>query len=537
MRFQFACRVTKASRRAVGKAERGVALFMVLVILIAMMLSSIALVRSVDTTTVIAGNMAFKQGTLMATDVGVEAAGQQLLTLVLNDTTEVDSANYSASFDPSVAVPAQLTAATANALVDVSGTGNTARYWLERMCLTAGPVTLEGCVREEGTDSPYYRVSTRVDGPRGTVSIIQSNIQTPGQFVPQHAILTQDGLQMSSTITISGAGGNVHSNTRVELSGTTVLTLATGAISAVGSDTAPPAGTQGVDCSGTCTGGLTENAPAIPIPQFNPVDYEQYADFKLHKDGKVTNRDGLVLMTAAEGQAGDDWLGWTYTPPGVGAAGAVAEPGTPPTPAEINKLGMWELLNDNSWSSGLLYAEGHVEVSTSPGQTGDPAKGSNPWVISILATGNIRIDNANIQDYRDETLLKWAVEPSPPPGQPPAPPLDDPTTGAGERPPWPVGPSVPVAVQNFFLVAGLDLKLDGTINQVGPEGLFTAREQFTTSGTSDLRGAIITADAYTASNLLTQNQVSGTTTLTYSGNLLTPAVVGVPRRVAWRAMP
>ena len=250
----------------------------------------------------------------------------------------------------------------------------------------------------------------------------------------------------------------------------------------------------------------------------------------------VTNHDGDVLMTAAQGQAGTKWLGWKYTAPSAGAASALEEPGTPPTAANIDRLATWELLDDSSWSSGLLYVEGHAYVASSPGTTGNPAKGPSPWVISILATGNIRINNANIQDYRSEQFLRWATKNAPPTAYSPVPnPYDNPTSPA--RPSWTTGTTViPIGVQNLFLVAGLDLKFDGTVNQVGPEALITAREQLAISGTTTLRGAVMVADKYSISSFLTQDQVSGTTSITYGGNLITPMVIGDPRRTAWRQM-
>jgi len=513
--------------------QRGAVLFIALIMLVAMSLAGIAMVRSVDTTVVIAGNMAFKQGTLMATDVGVEAASQVVKTKFLADTTQTSDAaqNYTANYDPALGVPAQLTASTANALANVSATGNTVRYWTERMCLATGPVTVTGCIREEGRDEPYFRVTTRVEGPRGTVSITQSTIQTPAAFVPAHAILVDGPLQMSSTITVSGAGGNVHSNTSVNMSGTTVMTMPTGTVSAVGS----------VTNSGSFTGGITESAGEVEILEINPIDYKQYADVILHSDGSVTNRAGVVLMTAAQGQGGTKWLGWTYLPPSGGVGVALEDPGTPPTLANINRLAQWELQDDVSWSSGMLYVEGHAFVVSSPGTQCSPgpcvqaAKGPNPWVISILASGSIRLNNTNIQDYRNQTLLRWVEKVAPPTagGSLPAP-WSNPTVPA--IPAWPALPTVRNAIQNLFVVAGLDLKIDGTVTQVGSEGLLTAREQFTISGTTTLNGSLVVANKYSVSGLITANQISGTTTVNYSGNLAMPPLIGVSRRVSWRAM-
>ncbi len=56
------------------RSQRGVILIITLIVLVAMTLASIAMVRSVDTSTVIAGNLAFKQSATASGDAGLEAA-------------------------------------------------------------------------------------------------------------------------------------------------------------------------------------------------------------------------------------------------------------------------------------------------------------------------------------------------------------------------------------------------------------------------------------------------------------------------------
>lgn len=55
-------------------AQRGVVLFFALISLLAIMLAAVALVRSVDTSTIIAGNLAFKQSATSSGDAGTETA-------------------------------------------------------------------------------------------------------------------------------------------------------------------------------------------------------------------------------------------------------------------------------------------------------------------------------------------------------------------------------------------------------------------------------------------------------------------------------
>ena len=54
--------------------QRGVVLFLALVCLLAIMLSAVALVRSVDTSTLIAGNLVLQQSATRSGDGGAETA-------------------------------------------------------------------------------------------------------------------------------------------------------------------------------------------------------------------------------------------------------------------------------------------------------------------------------------------------------------------------------------------------------------------------------------------------------------------------------
>jgi type IV pilus assembly protein PilX len=183
------------------RSQRGVVLFIALIALVAITLASIALIRSVDTANVIAGNFAFKESTIHATDVGTETAAEAMPTLVAGDGS-IASANKYYPVRQSVnslGIPAvQKTS--------IAGTGNFVQYVVERMCepvvnlstgaliSATGPnqgnntnvsdfcVTTERCTPPSSRNaSPicevgdiYYRVTTRVSGPRGTISVVQS---------------------------------------------------------------------------------------------------------------------------------------------------------------------------------------------------------------------------------------------------------------------------------------------------------------------------------------------------------------------------
>ena len=92
MKNQYRQITPKMSR--IPLKQRGVVLFIALIVLAAMSLAGIGMLRSVDTGNLIAGNLAFKQATLNASDLGIETGFQWLLTQA--GTTALD-ANITAS--------------------------------------------------------------------------------------------------------------------------------------------------------------------------------------------------------------------------------------------------------------------------------------------------------------------------------------------------------------------------------------------------------------------------------------------------------
>ncbi len=193
-----------------GARQKGVVLFIALIVLVAMTLAGLALVRSVDTSNIIAGNLAFKQSTTQAADVGIEVAVSALPTIIATTldsvvTSVAPGASYlyypTRRVDDAKGVPTT-TEYTASAgagtainwsSVPIASTvaGNEVKIVIDRLCRGPAPVTdLEGqCFSEpglgggskkagavvfSGTTTVYYRVTARVSGPRNTVSIVQA---------------------------------------------------------------------------------------------------------------------------------------------------------------------------------------------------------------------------------------------------------------------------------------------------------------------------------------------------------------------------
>jgi hypothetical protein len=216
------------SRRARSHAsrpreQRGVVLFIALIVMVALSLAGIALIRSTDTTGIVAGNLAFKQAAMSALDRSVESAVNGLWDMALDKTADATGPagqNYFAcvqavgggciaagaaipqipkALDPGTFSAASFTGAPWNLrtnLVD-GGTGdsggNRSYYMVERMCLNPGLPLAPNCNlssaafgADPGTEhyfglirpgDAYYRITIRVEGPRNTVTYAQAILQ------------------------------------------------------------------------------------------------------------------------------------------------------------------------------------------------------------------------------------------------------------------------------------------------------------------------------------------------------------------------
>jgi len=196
-------------RAAPPARQRGVVLFIALIVMVALSLAAIALIRSVDTTTTVIGNLAFRQASILPANMAVEEAAAALFSdadvaraiRIPNRDSNLPAENYFASWqnsDDARGIPAQLQKRTAftqtKMLVDASLTGaqTEVRYVIERMCVAAAPPTNANCdllppAGPFGTtvgDSsltlpsvPYYRVTIRVDGPQNTASFVQAMLR------------------------------------------------------------------------------------------------------------------------------------------------------------------------------------------------------------------------------------------------------------------------------------------------------------------------------------------------------------------------
>lgn len=183
--------------------QQGVVLLIALIVLVALTLAGAALIRSVDTTNLIAGNMSFHQSAVHAGERSTEIAIADWLgpksasgETALNDNSAANG--YRAvRADPGAGVSwdafwnSELNTQAVTGTTDAAG--NTVSYVIHRLCDSTGAPHLVNCSKPpSGTNTGgsysgggtsitppsqvYYRITTRIAGPRNTVAYIQTVI-------------------------------------------------------------------------------------------------------------------------------------------------------------------------------------------------------------------------------------------------------------------------------------------------------------------------------------------------------------------------
>jgi type IV pilus assembly protein PilX len=197
--------------RLAVRRERGAIIFVALIVLVAMSLAGIALMRSVDTNVLIAGNLAFRQGATAGGDWGVEDARTWIgaNAAILNSDTPPGASFYWANWqqnldlignNPDPLVQDYDWNSTDPRDLGFDSAGNQVKYVIHRLCDTAGAPNVVQCVKSSlsgagggvpcagcsnqvqplggGNVAPgtavLYRVTVRIAGPRNTVSFLQA---------------------------------------------------------------------------------------------------------------------------------------------------------------------------------------------------------------------------------------------------------------------------------------------------------------------------------------------------------------------------
>jgi len=192
----------RASRNL--QRQRGVVLLFTMIAVVLLLIAAVALVRSVDSSQIIAGNIAFKRDLLNQGERGIALAKKSLSdggALADSVKRQEDSLpnNYAATMLVTNAqgIPNILLSDTAWASSKMAGadiidrtSGVTIRYVIDRLCTETGPPDSAKCVvttrvtyggsshliarRAGGSTPPIYRISVRVTGPHNTQTYMQS---------------------------------------------------------------------------------------------------------------------------------------------------------------------------------------------------------------------------------------------------------------------------------------------------------------------------------------------------------------------------
>ncbi len=205
--------------RAGRMPARGASLMVALIVLVMMSLGALAMVRAVGTGLLVAGNFAFRQAAVLASENGSEAAIEWLSMHA--DTADVFSDQPAAGYYANVLPGLDLTgaagaaASTVDWLDDRCGgragiaclqpspplpadpAGHAVRYLVQRLCRSTGSpeAAANSCLlhRSATGGSPnrgqlsygaskhfnpanavYYRITVQVRGPRGTTAFTQT---------------------------------------------------------------------------------------------------------------------------------------------------------------------------------------------------------------------------------------------------------------------------------------------------------------------------------------------------------------------------
>jgi Tfp pilus assembly protein PilX len=205
------------SIRSPQAAQRGVVLFITLVVLVALALGALAMFRASLGSSMVATNVVYRQAALSLADNGVQLATAAIAAKaaagqinnddgvngyfsaipVTEPTSYADSGIWSCGVDAVCPTAAQVCSSNAACINDVTkGQGLTVFYKVHRMCTqpnaaynaannncaltvktggtSPGGSLAVGATQFTGNPIIYFRITTRVDGPRNTRMVTQT---------------------------------------------------------------------------------------------------------------------------------------------------------------------------------------------------------------------------------------------------------------------------------------------------------------------------------------------------------------------------
>ena len=187
-------------------------------------------------------------------------------------------------------------------------------------------------------------------GPDGSTATLEARLTTSSA---DPAVLIESDLKISSSVQVTGSGGAMHSNGDLDLGGQSTCTETY--FSAVGSILAAGSADTGTSCNDSPTD-TRSGATSITVPDLNPLDFKNDADWILKSNGTITDDLGNP-------QTGSPWDNWSY---------------------DSGKR-EWTYGSSDDLISGTYYSEGSLAIS------GNPGEGGPPNTLTLIAEGYVDI--------------------------------------------------------------------------------------------------------------------------------------------------
>jgi type IV pilus assembly protein PilX len=200
------------TRTQLPRRQEGVVLMIALIVLVAMTLAGLGLIRSIDTGTLVSGNIGFRESAVASGDSGIELARAWLMNNRNSLNSDQSLSGYYSTRQDSVDLTGNKTVGTADGVdwggsnpsapvkafdagTTVDGTGNHIYYLIQRLCAVPGSINApaQDCttIAIAGMGSTqnapdysayalslknevYYRITSRIEGPKNTVSFVQA---------------------------------------------------------------------------------------------------------------------------------------------------------------------------------------------------------------------------------------------------------------------------------------------------------------------------------------------------------------------------
>jgi|SaaInlStandDraft_6_1057023.scaffolds.fasta_scaffold36629_2 hypothetical protein len=340
-----------------------------------------------------------------------------------------------------------------------------------------------------GSDWPtatFSNIALGSDGGTYTVTI-DDNAEGDGDNDDD----TDSSVILTSTGTISGVTATIEAVIYRPLFTSQFAILSEGDVKVAGSSTTitgtsgsvhtnsnftqsgTPTISEGSSASGSCSGSTCDSAGGASteyVPTFEPSDFEQYADYIFNNDGTIDQRNADSSITTGV-EANSIFDGFSHHNTQGWSVGSSA-------------------IGTEIPNQAFLYFKDDFKAQ-SIGSSG------TPWEITLVVEESIAwTGNAYISNWKD--------------------------------------PDLTPDLQNLFLIAENDIKINSLDQDT--QGIIACKDQASLSGGANIEGSLITKNLTTSDNTVngTETDGSGGLTITYNGDVVTPALSNKVSILSWQ---